>query len=189
MAQSQRILSPALTTPDPPESGSAEPGFKVRKRTKFPCVCVRCGAKEGLSARRRTFAYIPPSIYVAFLFGCVGMVLGIVLCLAARKTTDLTVQTCPRCAAAWDRASRRPILFFAGSLVATLAFSGLVWILDQTQIWLPLVLGVVATGIGPIVLHFSGRKDRVWVTQLDETTVTLMGLHPTAIAELHGWGD
>jgi hypothetical protein len=173
-----------LTPPDSAELGSVDSGCKVRKRTKFPELCVRCGAAHGLIARQRTFAYIPHSIYVAFLFGCVGMVLGIVLCLAARETTQLTVPTCARCARAWDRAVRLPIFFLAGSLLTTFAASGLVWALDADRMWLALGVGGLITSVGPIALHFRGRKDRVWAKNIDETTATLMGLHPAVIAEL-----
>lgn len=174
----------AVTISDSPQGGSVGAGFTVRKRTKFPRVCVKCGAKEGLIARRRTFAYVPFAIYVAFLFGCVGMVLGIVLCLAARKTMELTVPTCSRCAIAWDQAARRPIFFFAGSLVATLAGSGLVWSLDAGRLWLPLGAGVLLMSIGPIALHFSGRQNKLWANNIDETSATLMGLHPAVTAGL-----
>lgn len=173
-----------MTSSDSPQTGTVGQGYRVRKRVKFPSVCVKCGAKEGLIARRRTFAYIPYAIYVAFLFGCVGMVLGAFLCFAARKTIVLTVPTCSRCAIAWDQAARRPILFFAGALVATLAGSGLVWNLDAAPVWLPLGAGGLIMSIGPIALAFRGRQNRVWVNNLDETSATLMGLHPAVIAEL-----
>lgn len=178
------INNSAVTISDSPQRGSLVPGYTVRKRTKFPSVCVKCGAKEGLIARRRTFAYIPYAIYVAFLFGCVGMVLGVFLCLVGRKTIVLAIPTCSRCAIAWDQAARRPIFFFVGSLVATLAGAGLVWNLDAGRLWLPLGAGVLLMSIGPIALHFRGRQNKLWVNSLDETSATLMGLHPAVIAEL-----
>ena len=174
--------SPA--THDSDYGGDVEPGVKVKKRDKFPPACVKCGAKGGLITRRRTFVYVPKAIYVAFLFGCVGMVLGLFLCVASHQRTDLTVSTCSKCTAAWSRATRLPIVFFAGSLVATLAASWLVWLSDADLIWLPLVVGLLVAGIGPIAVHVGGRKHRVWARTIDETSVTLVGVHPEVVAAL-----
>lgn len=159
-------------------------GLRVPKRTKFPGLCVKCGRTEGLVTRKRTLSYVTPSLYVAFCFGCVGMVLGTVFYFVARKTVELTMPTCPSCAEAWSRASRRPFLFLAGSIVVTMIVSGLVWKLDADRVWMPLCAGLLAVTIGPIALHFRGRKDRVWATGIDDAAATLAGLHPDVVAAL-----
>ncbi len=128
--------------------------------------------------------YVPKSLYVAFLFGCVGMVLGLFLCVIARETTDLTVWTCPKCTAAWRRASRLPIIVLAGSFAAAAAASWIVWVLDADRVWLPVAVGLLALSIGPIATHVAGRKNRVWARDMDKTSVTLVGVHPQVVAEL-----
>jgi hypothetical protein len=171
-------------TPEPSDEGG-DAGYQVRKRTQFPLLCVKCGTKDALLTRRRTLTYVPSALYVAFCCGCVGMILGAVLYLLTRKTMDLTLPTCSSCEAAWERAARRPILFLVGSLLATVVASGLVS-MGGYSLWLPLGVGVVATTVGPIALDAMGRKDRVWAKQMDETKVTLVGIHPAVTSELSG---
>lgn len=165
------------------DDGGGEVGHEVRRRTQFPQLCVKCGATDSLLTRRRTLTYVPPSLYVAFLFGCGGMLLGAVLYLATRKTMELTMPTCSRCEAAWERASRRPVLCLVGVLLATVLLSGLLSAAGYS-IWLPLGAGVVAASVGPIALNGMGRKDRVWAKQMDDTKATLVGIHPAVTAEL-----
>lgn len=163
-------------------------GYTVPKRTRFPGVCVKCGRPDGLTARRRTFSYVSPTIYIAFTFGCVGMVLGGFFYLVTRRTMEVTVPTCSTCEAAWDRASRRTIMFFAGSLVATLFGSVLVWKVDADLVWLP-IFGLAANIVGSMALHTSGRKKKLWAKNIDETTATLVGIHPAVVALLAAGAD
>jgi hypothetical protein len=100
---------------------------------------------------------------------------------------ELTVPTCSRCAAAWGRASRRPLIFFAGSFVATLGASGLAGKLDADRLWLAIV-GLLVTIIGAMVVHSRGRKDILWAESMDETTAAVVGIHPAVVAALEASG-
>ncbi|NUP09303.1 MAG: hypothetical protein HOW73_24895 [Polyangiaceae bacterium] len=174
--------------PDPAETAtdgsSAGSGYRVPKGTRFPGACVKCGRPDGLTAQRKTFSYVSPTVYVAFSFGCVGMVVGAFFYFLARKTMDLTIPTCSRCRQVWDRASRWPPMFFAGSLVATLVATISAWKAATDRLWLPMCVGLAATLLGTFALHSRSRKSSLWAKSIDESAAVIVGIHPTVVAEL-----
>ena len=137
--------------------------------------------------RHRRFSYVSPTIYIAFTFGCVGMILGAVFYFATRRTITFRVPTCSACDLGWARASRRPVIFFAGSLLTTLVAS-MVWKINVDRLWLPLV-GIAATVLGTMAVHSSGRKHQLWATEIDEKGATLAGIHPAVVALLEASAD
>jgi hypothetical protein len=175
------------TRPQSRHGGGVRAGCRVTRGTVFPAVCVKCGRADGLAPRRRQFSYVSPTIYIAFTFGCIGMILGAAFYLATRRTMAFTVPTCSACGAAWARASRRSPIFFAAALVATVVASA-AWKVDADRLWLPIV-GLLATVLGTMAVHAKGRKHQLWAKSIDETTATLMGIHPAVVAALEASGD
>lgn len=169
-----------------PQAGAAA-GYRVPRGTKFPEVCVKCGRPEGVATRRRRFSYVSPTLYVAFTFGCVGMILGAVLYIVTRRTMTFGIPTCSTCSQGWERASRWPVIYFVGSLLTTVVAS-FVWKVDLDRLWLP-VVGVAATVFGTMAIHSIGRKHQLWATGIEEKYATLAGIHPAVVDVLQASAD
>jgi hypothetical protein len=153
----------------------------VPKQMTLPPVCVKCATREGLSQRSETFAWSPPWIFVFFLFGAIGLVIGLIVYFATRKTATLALPICNQCNATWDRGRRNIMILAFGIPVLTVVLSIIVGAIDENLVALPIVLGLLSWLLAPLIYHLAAHRPRtVFSKRVDDTTVHLGGLHHEA---------
>jgi hypothetical protein len=87
----------------------------------LPDVCLKCG-QQTTNRVKKTFAWMSPWIYVALLFGAIGMLVFLILAATLRKTIKAKVPMCDEHKRHW----LIRVLLVLGSLVAVIGMIVLV---------------------------------------------------------------
>lgn len=153
----------------------------VPKGAMLPQLCVKCARREGLMVRNESFSWAPPWLFVFFMFGAIGAIIGAVVYASTRKTGSLALPMCPACNTTWDKGRRNIILMAVGIPILTIALSIVAGAVDEDLIGFPILLGMLGWLIAPLVYHFAvHRKRSVWSKRVDDTSIHVVGFHPEA---------
>jgi hypothetical protein len=162
-------------------SGTAAPvavrrgdALVVLKGAELPRVCVKCGARDGLTSAPRTFGHVPSWIWLTLL---IGLVWPFVLLPFVRKTGRAVVSLCGPCGTRWARARTLGMVAALGIPVALVL---LVVALVNGRAALAL-LSFGALVLVPIAVELAVvRPGTLMATGMDAHWMWLKGVHPRA---------
>lgn len=146
----------------------------VLKDSELPRVCVKCGARDGLTAAPRTFGHVPSWIWTTLL---IGLVWPFLLMPFVRKTGRAVVSLCGPCGRRWARAR---VLWAVAALWIPVALVLLVVALVNGRAGLALACFGGLVGV-PIVVELAAVRPATLVaTNMDAHWMWLKGVHPGA---------
>lgn len=146
---------------------------RLARTTKLPRVCVGCGTDHEVLYAKQEFSFTPAPVYALGLFG----LLGVAFAKTLARTARLRVPRCASCKKLADLAKvvLGPVIIawlVVGLGAATAAGNGAPGI----------GLGILIVGTALAGAAFwSWARPRLWAAHIDETTITLKGIHPAAL--------
>lgn len=150
------------------------PALVLGKGTTLPDVCVKCGARHGLTHRRHTFAWSPPWVWATAVF---GLAIVFILMFAMRKTATYSFPICDGCNKKWSQGrlffwlSFLPGLFL---MLLSFVFAGI----DEPDLFAFSIMGsFFGFLIAPVLTKFVySRPKQLWVTNIDERVAFIRGV-------------
>jgi hypothetical protein len=177
-----------LSAPVVPPGGfyalQAGPLLVVAKGAPLPDICMKCGTKEDLTRKLRTFMYTPPWVYFLVF---INLLVCMIVALIVRKTGKLSVPLCRDCASRWTWAA-----VSWGLSIVWLIFGSVFAIMFMVSDLHPAVgLFILVTAIGaPIAANYVLLRPRTIISpKVTNEHIHLRGVDPEAtIAVLRASG-
>lgn len=141
---------------------------------QLPAVCMKCGTHDGIVRRMKTFRWTP--VWVRYLIFCA---IGAILMFVTAKLATLEVPLCASCDRRWEVARK----VSAGGVVAVVAAFLFLRYGEEEHTIGVVVLSVVAAAF--LAVSFLYVKPRMLqVKRIDDTSITLKGVAPSAAQEI-----
>jgi hypothetical protein len=197
--------APGSTVETRPPLPLQEESIELSRRAELPDVCMKCGTREGIVRRLRTFRYKPPWVLASLIFCCLLPipVFAPVIIFATLMTTTkakLNVPLCSTCTGRWLAARIAVVLSLVGvfCLMATCAIVvGNAFV--RSHMHLSLIPGSSPTRppsanmvelmllligisfVAFIIVMATYVRDRTLrAEKIDDATIRIGGVHPNA---------
>lgn len=150
------------------------PALVLTKGATLPDVCMKCGARHGLTHRRHTFAWSPPWVWATAVF---GLAIVFILMFAMRKTASYSFPICDACNKKWNQGR----LFFGLSflpglfvMLLSFVFAGI----DEPDLFvLTFMASILGFLVAPLVTKFVySRPKQLWVSNIDDRVAFVRGV-------------
>jgi hypothetical protein len=151
----------------------------VERNAHLNGVCMKCGARDGLMARKAKFSWTPMWARLSVIF-CT--ILGAIAIMVTTKRAELSVPLCASCNAGWSKATSATI----GGVVLLVAGIFSFRLFDEPAIGGVVFFVALAAFIG-ILVGFA-RPKMLHAEKIDDQFVELKGVAPSAASFLSGAG-
>jgi len=148
----------------------------------LPDVCLKCGARTNLVRKRKKFQWVPQWTYVLLVL---SLLLGAIAMAILQKRGTLDLPLCASCKTRWTHATIAIVLTVLGILVVLPLVGVVAAVLPEDSGPIVAVMLMVAWLVAVVVVsRVYVRARTVWAKRIENNSITVAGVHPTALAAL-----